>query len=96
MAELYMQLPLFPGSSEIDQLNKITKVLGTPDKTSWPEGYKLAQSRGYHFPDEKGQNLADLIPWASPDAIDLMEQMLQYQSRKRPTAMEYKIRYVES
>lgn len=89
MAELYMQVPLFPGASEIDQLNKIVKVLGTPTKDNWPEGFKLAQSRGYHFPTEVGQNLADLIPYASPDAIDLIEQMLQYQSRKRPTAAEY-------
>ena len=51
MAELYTFCPLFPGNNEIDQLNKIVKVLGTPDKTDWPEGYKLAQSRGYYFPD---------------------------------------------
>jgi hypothetical protein len=36
MAELYMQAPLFPGNNEIDQLNKIVKILGTPDKSVWP------------------------------------------------------------
>lgn len=46
MAELYTQCPLFPGTNELDQLNKIVKVLGTPDKTEWPEGYKLAQAKG--------------------------------------------------
>ena len=51
MTELYTYVPLFPGTNEIDQLNKIVKVLGTPDKNDWPEGYKLAQSRGYFFPD---------------------------------------------
>ena len=86
MAELYTFCPLFPGNNEIDQLNKIVKVLGTPDKTDWPEGYKLAQSRGYYFPDEKGVQLADLIPNASMEAIDLIESMLKYSSRKRPTA----------
>ena len=30
MAELYTFCPLFPGSNEVDQLNKIVKVLGTP------------------------------------------------------------------
>jgi len=86
MAELYTFCPLFPGNNEIDQLNKIVKVLGTPDKADWPEGYKLAQSRGYYFPDEKGVQLADLIPNASMEAIDLIESMLKYSSRKRPTA----------
>lgn len=32
MAELYTLRPLFPGSSEIDQLFKICAVLGTPSK----------------------------------------------------------------
>jgi len=32
MAELYRLQPLFPGLSEIDQLYKVTCVLGTPTK----------------------------------------------------------------
>jgi len=38
MAELYTLRPLFPGSSEIDQLFKVSSVLGTPSKVghcSW-------------------------------------------------------------
>lgn len=72
MAELYTFCPLFPGTNEIDQLNKIVKILGTPDKADWPEGYKMAQAKGnfviylgYYFPEEKGVNLADIIPNAS-------------------------------
>lgn len=26
-------------------MNKIVKILGTPDKNDWPEGYKLAQAK---------------------------------------------------
>lgn len=46
MTELYTHCPLFPGNNEMDQLNKIVKILGTPDKADWPEGYKLAQAKG--------------------------------------------------
>jgi hypothetical protein len=46
MTELYTFCPLFPGTNEVDQLHKIVKVLGTPDKSDWPEGYKLAQAKG--------------------------------------------------
>ncbi len=35
MAELYTFRPLFPGSSEVDQLFKICSVLGTPDKVNF-------------------------------------------------------------
>lgn len=32
MAEIFTFRPLFPGSSEIDQIFKICSVIGTPDK----------------------------------------------------------------
>lgn len=57
MAQFYTQTPLFPGNNELDQMNKIVKMLGTPDKNDWPEGYKLAQTKSnfnysldYYFP----------------------------------------------
>jgi hypothetical protein len=34
-AELYTLRPLFPGSSEIDQMFKICAVMGTPNKVSF-------------------------------------------------------------
>jgi protein kinase len=42
IAELYSGVPLFPGSSEKDQLVRILQVMGTPTKEDWPEGYRLA------------------------------------------------------
>ena len=35
MAELYTLRPLFPGSSEIDEIFKICSVLGTPSKVQY-------------------------------------------------------------
>jgi protein kinase len=46
MSELYNLAPLFPGNNDADQLNRIIKVLGTPDANEWPEGYKLAKKLG--------------------------------------------------
>lgn len=37
-AELYTFRPLFPGSSEVDQLFKICSILGTPEKVTKAEG----------------------------------------------------------
>jgi serine/threonine protein kinase len=48
MAEMYMLMPLFPGSSELDQIKKIVQVLGTPE--DWTEGYTLAQNKGVTIP----------------------------------------------
>jgi serine/threonine protein kinase len=45
MAEMYLLAPLFPGSSELDQMDKILKILGTPKPDQWREGYRLAAKR---------------------------------------------------
>ena len=40
-AEMMTNRALFPGDSEIDQLFKIFRVLGTPTSEVWPEVEKL-------------------------------------------------------
>lgn len=50
MAELYTMRPLFPGSSETDQLFKICQILGTPTKLKWKKGFELAKQIGFKFP----------------------------------------------
>ena len=40
MAELYTLKPLFPGQSVFDQMDKIVRLLGTPNYEQWPEGYR--------------------------------------------------------
>ena len=57
MAEMYRLYPLFPGSSERDQMFKICQVLGTPSMEEWPDGYKLAAKINYTFPQCDVQNL---------------------------------------
>lgn len=88
IAELYTFRPLFPGNSEIDEIFKICSVLGTPDKRDWPEGYKLAVSMNFKFPQFSPTPLASLIPTASREAISLMEDMLRWNPGKRPSAQQ--------
>lgn len=88
MAELYMLRPLFPGQNETDQIYKTCAVLGSPSKTDWPEGFKLASQIGFSFPKFVSTSLKTIIPNASDEAIDLMEKMMQYDPQKRPTATQ--------
>ncbi|XP_020369348.2 serine/threonine-protein kinase ICK isoform X2 [Rhincodon typus] len=85
MAELYTLRPLFPGSSEIDEIFKICQVLGTPKKNNWSEGYQLAAAMNFRWPQCVPNNLKTLIPNASSEAIQLMRDMLQWDPKKRPT-----------
>ncbi len=86
MAELYLARPLFPGTSESDQLFKICSVLGTPTQGTWPEGLRLGTKIGYQFPNFVATPLSSLIPHASKEAIDLMTSMLRFDPQKRITA----------
>lgn len=62
--------------------------MGTPTKSEWPDGYRLADRRGYTFPKIKGKGLKRLITNASSDAINFMLATLQYDPKSRPTASE--------
>ncbi|XP_024077638.1 serine/threonine-protein kinase ICK isoform X3 [Terrapene carolina triunguis] len=88
MAEVYTLRPLFPGASEIDTIFKICQVLGTPKKNDWPEGYQLAGTMNFRWPQCVPNNLKTLIPNAGSEAVQLMRDMLQWDPKKRPTASQ--------
>ncbi|GFS65679.1 hypothetical protein TNIN_391261, partial [Trichonephila inaurata madagascariensis] len=86
MAELYNLRPLFPGRSEIDQIFRIASVLGTPDKSEWAEGYRLAVQMNFHFPKFSQISLADVVPGISIEGLTLLSDMLKWNPSLRPTA----------
>ncbi|XP_060086446.1 serine/threonine-protein kinase ICK-like [Ylistrum balloti] len=88
MAELYTLRPLYPGSSEIDQIFKICSVLGTPKKEDWPEGAKLAAAMNFRWPQCVAANLKSLIPNASNEAIMVLKDSMLWDPKKRPTSMQ--------
>ncbi|XP_047325505.1 cyclin-dependent kinase F-4 isoform X2 [Impatiens glandulifera] len=88
MAELLMLRPIFPGSSEADEIYKICSILGTPMESEWVNGLKLAESINYQFPQFTGVNLSSLMPSASEEAISLISLLCSWDPCKRPTALE--------
>ena len=73
---------------QADEIYKICSVMGTPTQQTWPEGMKLAGQMKFGFPQFSATPLQKLIPNASPDAIDLMTAMCQWDPAKRPTAVQ--------
>ncbi|KAH9986852.1 Pkinase-domain-containing protein [Russula vinacea] len=72
-AEMVMRgIPLFPGDSEIDQIFKIFRVLGTPNEESWP-GVKQLPDYKPTFPQWSAQNLAEQVPYLDAAGIDLLK-----------------------
>lgn len=54
----------------------------------WPEGYQLASAMNFRFPQCVPTHLKTLIPTASNEAIALMKDLLQWDPKKRPTAVQ--------
>ena len=73
---------------QADEIYKICSVMGSPSQQSWPEGMKLAGQMKFSFPQFSPTPLERLIPNASPEAIDLMTAMCQWDPAKRPTAVQ--------
>ncbi|GMH14401.1 hypothetical protein Nepgr_016242 [Nepenthes gracilis] len=88
MAELFTLRPLFPGSSEADEVHKICSVLGSPTQDSWAHGLLLARAMNYQFPQVPGVHLPVLTPSASKDAVNLIASLCSWDPCKRPTAAE--------
>ncbi|ORX94227.1 cyclin-dependent protein kinase [Basidiobolus meristosporus CBS 931.73] len=87
MAEMYTGRPLFPGTTNDDQLLKIFRLLGTPSEHTWPGVNQLPAFRN-NFPYYPPQNLAQILPNIDPFGIDLLARMLQYQPHLRISAKD--------
>ncbi|RDB21937.1 Cyclin-dependent kinase 1 [Hypsizygus marmoreus] len=85
-AEMAMQgAPLFPGDSEIDQIFKIFRILGTPNEDSWPGVSGLPDYKPT-FPQWSRQDLVRIVPTLDAQGIDLLKRSLTYDSAKRISA----------
>ncbi|KAG6601585.1 Cyclin-dependent kinase G-2, partial [Cucurbita argyrosperma subsp. sororia] len=93
MAELLSKQPLFNGKTEVDQLDKIFRTLGTPNETIWPGFSKLPGVR-VNFVKHQYNLLRKKFPATSftgspvlsDSGFDLLNKLLTYDPEKRITA----------
>lgn len=86
--ELLNKSPLFPGETDIEQLAMVLRYLGSPTSESWPEINTLPDYNKITFPYHVGTTWEDIVEDAEPEAVDLISQILIYNSSKRLTANE--------
>ncbi|RUO96169.1 serine/threonine-protein kinase pef1 [Jimgerdemannia flammicorona] len=87
MAEMYTGRPLFPGTTNEDQLLKIFRLMGTPTEATWPTVSQFTEYRK-NFPVYPAQTIAQILPMIDVYGMDLLNRMLQYQPHLRISAKD--------
>ncbi|KAI4245598.1 MAG: hypothetical protein L6R40_002399 [Gallowayella cf. fulva] len=87
MAEMYTGRPLFPGTTNEDQLQKIFRLMGTPSERSWPGITSFPEYKpGWHV--YATQDLRMILPTVEPAALDLLGRCLQLRPEMRVSARD--------
>ncbi|XP_026190999.1 cell division control protein 2 homolog [Cyclospora cayetanensis] len=82
-AEMVNGRPLFPGSNNEDQLQRIFKVLGTPAPTESLTGLPQWRNNFKYYPPLKWKYIA---PGLSDCGLDLLSKMLVFEASERISA----------
>ena len=91
MFEVLSLFPLFPGNDELDQIQKIHQILGSPDDALIDKFERHASHMDFkeiRMRRVEGQGIAKLIPQASAEVVDLIEKLLIYNADNRITASQ--------
>lgn len=87
MAEMYTGRPLFPGTTNEDQLQKIFRLMGTPSERSWP-GISQFPEYKPNFHVYATQDLRLILPQIDQLGLDLLSRMLQVRPEMRISAAD--------
>jgi cyclin-dependent kinase len=86
MAEMVLRgAPLFPGDSEIDQIFRIFRILGTPNEETWP-GVKQLPDFKSTFPQWSACDLTKTVVGLDEAGGNLLQSTLIYDTAKRISA----------
>lgn len=87
--EMSNNIPMFAGWSEIDQIHKIFRILGTPIVEEWPDLANFPYWRN-NFPEWEPLELShpSFAPHLEPAGRDLVAKILRYRPARRLTAKE--------
>ncbi|KAK6436390.1 negative regulator of the PHO system [Oleoguttula sp. CCFEE 5521] len=87
MAEMFTGRPLFPGTTNEDQLLKIFRLMGTPSERSWP-GISQFPEYKPNWPVYATQELRAILPSVDTAGLQLLGQMLQVRPEMRCSAQQ--------
>ncbi|XP_055853283.1 cyclin-dependent kinase 20 [Episyrphus balteatus] len=89
IAEMLRGVPLFAGTTDIEQLALVIRTLGTPRQSEWPELQTLPDFNKIRFPNAVGIHWDNLFPSCTRSIeVNLVSNLVIYNPRSRLTASE--------
>ena len=86
--EMVSLFPLFPGTNELDQIQKIHNVIGTPRPELLAKMKQRSQHMDFNFVQKTGSGIEKLIPHCAPECVDLITRLLAYDPDDRLSARQ--------
>ncbi|XP_071959616.1 cyclin-dependent kinase 10-like [Antedon mediterranea] len=88
VGELLSHKPLLPGKAELQQIEMIVNLLGTPNEGIWPGFSELPLLENYNLKQQPYNNLKDKFPWLPASGLRLLNMLFMYDPKKRATSLE--------
>ncbi|CAE8595346.1 unnamed protein product [Polarella glacialis] len=86
LGELLLKKPMLPGRAEEHQMQLTCELLGTPGPRIWPGIERLPHFGRFTLPSSDYNNLGVKFPDVPDSCLNLLNQQLTFDPRKRATA----------
>ncbi|TFK49340.1 Pkinase-domain-containing protein [Heliocybe sulcata] len=88
LGEMFWRKPILAGSSDIDQLDKIWQLCGSPNQQNWPNWDQLPGCEGVKRFPLYNRRVKQVYETIGPETYDLLDKLLTLNPRERITASE--------
>ncbi|KAF8201411.1 kinase-like domain-containing protein [Pholiota molesta] len=88
LGEMFQRKPILPGTSDLDQLEKIFSLCGSPNQHNWPYFDALPGCEGVIRFNSHVRKIKNVFNSIEPETVDLLDKLLVINPKQRITAAE--------
>ncbi|KAH9477512.1 putative cyclin-dependent kinase 9 [Psilocybe cubensis] len=88
LGEMFTRRPILPGTSDLDQLEKIWNLCGAPNQHNWPNYDLLPGCEGVTRFNSQPRRLRQTYESVGPETVDLLDKLLMLNPKGRLTAAQ--------
>ncbi|THH02956.1 hypothetical protein EW145_g6661 [Phellinidium pouzarii] len=88
LGEMFMRRPILPGNSDLDQLDKIWAICGSPNQQNWPDYDKLPGCEGQIRFKPQERRIKSVYESLGKETCALLDRLLTLDPRERISASQ--------